>query len=174
MTVLMIVLRILHIFSGIFWVGTNFFMILFLVPSVKSAGPAGGAVMGKLVISRFSATIGAAALVTVLAGLTMYGLDSKGFQLSWILSPSGIVLTIGAVAGILAAGVGLGMQKPISDRMAAIQKEIAAGNGTPSPEQMQELQSLQVRLGRATRIAVFLMVIAVLGMTTAREFGTLD
>jgi uncharacterized membrane protein len=174
MTGLMIVLRIIHIFSGIFWVGTNFFMILFFVPSVRSAGPAGGAVMGKLVASKFSTTIGIAALLTVLAGLTMYGLDSKGFQIEWIAGPSGIVLTIGAVAGILAAGVGLGMQKPISDRMAAVQKEIAAGGGSPTPEQIKELQSLQVRLARASKIAVFLMIIAVLGMVMAREFGTLD
>ncbi len=93
MDVLMIILRILHIFSGIFWVGTNFFMVLFLVPSLRLAGPAGGTVMGKLTTSRFSLTIGLAAIITVLAGLTMYWLDSKGFQLSWITGPSGIVLT---------------------------------------------------------------------------------
>jgi uncharacterized membrane protein len=34
----MIILRLIHILSGIFWVGTAFFFVLFFEPTIKAAG----------------------------------------------------------------------------------------------------------------------------------------
>ena len=41
MAILIIVLRIIHIFSGVFWVGFAFFNIGFLQPTVKATGAEG-------------------------------------------------------------------------------------------------------------------------------------
>ena len=39
------VLRIAHIVTGAFWVGTVIFLAAFLLPSLRAAGPAAGPVM---------------------------------------------------------------------------------------------------------------------------------
>jgi uncharacterized membrane protein len=85
MNTLMIVLRVIHIFSGIFWVGTSLFFVFFFEPTLKSSGPAGGTVMGKLSSGKFPVVIAISSLLTVVVGFVMYVIDSKGFQASWIL-----------------------------------------------------------------------------------------
>ena len=171
---LMIILRVIHILSGIFWVGTNLFNIFFLEPAVKGAGPAGGAVMGKLASGKFPLVIAIASILTVIVGFIMYIIDSKGFQASWILSPGPLTLTVGAVAGIAAAAVGLFVQRPTLLLMAALQKQIQQTGGQPTPEQAAELKKLQARFTNASRWALALMVIAVIGMESAREVGSIE
>ena len=174
MSGLMIVLRVIHIFSGIFWVGTALFFVFFFEPTLKVAGPAGGTVMGKLSSGKFPLVAALASTLTVLAGFTMYVIDSKGFQSSWILRPSGLTLTVGATSGILAAVIGIFIQRPTLARISALQKQILQAGGQPTPEQSVELQKLQARFSMASRWAVVFMVIAVIGMESARELGSLD
>lgn len=174
MDALMIVLRLIHIGFGIFWVGTSLFLVFFLTPAMKRSGPAGGLVMGKLATGKFASWIAAAALLVVVAGLVMYTLDSHGFQSSWILSPGPLTLTFGAFFGLLAAGVGFFVQRPILLRLAAIQKEIAQSGGQPNEQQTAEILRLQVRLDKASRLAVIFMVLAVIGMESAREVGSIE
>ncbi len=171
MTGLMIALRIIHIFSAIFWVGTSLFFLFFFEPALRLSGAAGGAVMGRLALTPYPAAMASAAGLTILAGLTMYGIDSKGFLGSWIIQPQGIVLSIGALAGFGAFFVGLFGLNPLAARLAALSKEIQAAGGPPTPQQQELLRSLQERLTRITRWEVALMVVAVLGMASAREFG---
>ncbi len=173
MDISMIILRLIHVFSGIFWVGTAFFFVLFLEPTIKAAGPAGGTVMGRLTLTRFPMVMALASILTVAAGFLMYLFDSGGFQISWISSPSGITLTIGSLAGILAFLLGLFVQMPASARFAALQKEIQTAGGPPTPSQMEEMQVLLDRISNASRWGAVLMVISVLGMTSARELGKL-
>jgi uncharacterized membrane protein len=143
MDILMIILRLIHILSGIFWAGTAFFFVLFLEPTLKAAGPAGGTVMGRLTLTRFPLVMALSSILTVVIGFMMYLIDSGGFQINWIFTPSGVTMTIGSVAGILAFLEGLTVQNPASMRMAALQKEIQAAGGQPALSQMEEMQVLQ-------------------------------
>ncbi len=173
MDIYMIILRLVHILSGTFWVGTSFFFVLFLEPTINAAGPAGGTVLGRLTLTRFPIVMAFSSILTVVAGFLMYLADSKGFQVSWFSTPQGLTMTIGAAAGILAFLLGGIVQMPASARMAAIQKEIQAAGNPPAPSQLEELQALQHRISMASRWGAVLMIIAVLGMTTARELGTI-
>jgi uncharacterized membrane protein len=173
MNIYMIILRSIHILSGIFWVGTAFFFVLFFEPTLKAAGPAGGTVMGRLTLTRFPMVMAVSSILTVAIGFLMYLIDSGGFQINWIYTPSGVTMTIGSVAGILAFLLGLIVQMPASARMAALQKEIQAAGGPPTPSQIEEMHVLQDRISNATRWEAVLMVIAVLGMAMARELGKL-
>ncbi len=173
MDIPMIILRTIHILSGTFWVGTTFFLVLFFEPTIKAAGPAGGTVMGRLALTRFPIMMTFSAILTVAAGFVIYWIDSAGFQVNWISTPPGVVLTIGSVAGILAFILGGTVQMPASARMAALQKEIQAAGAPPTPSQLEELRTLQERISKASRWGAVLMLIAVLGMTMARELGTL-
>jgi uncharacterized membrane protein len=173
MDISMLILRSIHILFGIFWVGTALFFVLFFDPTIKAAGPAGGMVMGRLILTRFPLMMALSSILTVGIGFLMYFFDSHGFQFNWISTPPGIALTIGSVAGILAFLLGLTVEMPTTNRMAAIQKEIQTVGQPTSPAQMEELHALQERMTIASRWAAVLMVIAVLGMTMARELGTL-
>jgi hypothetical protein len=44
----LIVLRLIHIVVGAFWVGSLVFIAAFLIPAVRATGPAGGPVMRHL------------------------------------------------------------------------------------------------------------------------------
>ena len=173
MNILMIFLRSFHIVAGIFWVGTAFFFVLFLEPTLKAAGPAGGTVMGRLTLTKFPLLMAVSSILTVGIGLVMYLIDSQGLQIGWIASPPGITMTIGSLAGIAAFIEGLIVQVPASNRLAALQKEILAAGGQPTPAQMGEMQMVQEKITKASRLGAVLMVIAVLGMATARELGNL-
>jgi hypothetical protein len=173
MDMYMLILRLIHILSGIFWVGTAFFFVLFFEPVIKASGPAGGTIMGRLTLTRFPMVMALASILTVVAGFLMFLVDSRGFQIDWISTLPGIALTTGSLAGILAFFVGLSVQMPASARMAAIQKEIQAAGKPPSPSQLEELNVLQDRIATASRWGAVLMVIAVIGMTSARELGKL-
>lgn len=173
MDIYMIILRTIHILAGIFWVGTTFFFVLFFEPTLKAAGPAGGTVMGRLTLTRFPMMMAVSSILTVVIGFLMYWIDSGGFQINWISTPSGITMTIGSLAGILAFLLGLTVQMPASARIAALQKEIQAAGGPPTSSQMTEMHILQDRISNASRWGAILMVIAVLGMAIARELGKL-
>lgn len=124
--------------------------------------------MGQLTLTRFPMVMALSSILTVAAGFAMYLIDSNGFQINWISTTSGISITIGSIAGILACLVGLSVQMPASARMAAIQIEIQASGKPPMPSQMEELQVLQDRISNASRWGAVLMVIAVLGMAMTR------
>jgi hypothetical protein len=167
MDVYVTVLRLVHIFSGIFWVGTTFFFVLFFEPTIKVVGAEGGKVMGRLALTRFPMAMTIASLLTVLAGILLYLDASGGLQASWVFSLSGLALTIGGGAGILAFLLGLMIQGPSAVRMSALQKGIQAAGGVPTSDQVQELHHLQERIASASRWGAVLMLIAVLGMVMA-------
>ena len=157
------VLRFIHIFSAIFWVGTTLFMLFFLEPVVKRVGQAGSQVMQALITTtRFPQVIALSGVVTVLAGLTLYG-RMYGFDVATLFG-SKLPLTLGALAGFLAVVTGFTFQGPAAEALGALGAEIAAQNGPPTPEQMARIQAHQARIALGTRIAAVLMVLAVIGM----------
>jgi len=102
MNVLMIVLRVIHIFSGVFWVGVSFFNLGFLQPTVQATGNEGQKVMQHLTShTRFTVTAYTAATLTLLSGWIMYW-NLFGFRLSVLSLGYGLFLTIGGIAGTIA------------------------------------------------------------------------
>ncbi len=167
MDVLMLLLRLIHMFAGVLWVGTAFFFILFLEPTIEAAGADGGKFMQRLMQTRLAVTLSIASTLVVVSGLIMYWVASGGLQAAWIGSRAGIGLTIGGVAGVLAFVIGLLVQGPASARIAAVQKEIQAAGGPPSPAQMAAIGAQQKRISDGSRWGAVLMVIALIGMAIA-------
>ncbi len=66
------VLKVLHIFAAVFWVGGGITMVFFVAPSVSATAPAGGAVMAHLSAKlKFPMMLAYAALLTNLLGMPM-------------------------------------------------------------------------------------------------------
>jgi len=168
MNILMIILRTIHIFGSVLWAGTAFFFVGFLEPTITATGAEGVKVVQHLTQrTRFSTTLSLAALLTTISGIWMYFRIFPGIGVAFSSGP-GVGLTLGGLAGLLAAVHGIAVNGRASARMAAIGKEIQAVGGPPNPAQLAELQTLQERLSRGARVTAVLLAIALLGMATAR------
>ena len=79
----LIVLRLIHVLGGIFWVGSALFTAIYLVPSLAQAGPAAGQVMGALQRRRLFIVLPTVAVLTVLSGIRLMQLTSDGFSAAY-------------------------------------------------------------------------------------------
>jgi hypothetical protein len=165
----MVVLRIVHILAGVFWVGAALTVILFIQPTAREVGPAAGPFMAHLAgRKRLIDFVLSAAGLTVLAGLLMYWRVSGGLDLDWVGSAPGISLTIGALCAIAALAVGGSVVRPGIMATLAIGREVAASGGAPTPEQAAQMQAIQRRSIAAGKAIVPLLIVAVIGMAAAR------
>ncbi len=165
----MVVLRIVHILAGVFWVGAAFTVILFIQSTAREVGPAAGPFMAHLAgKKRLVDFVLSAAALTILAGLLMYWRVSGGLDGDWIGSAPGLSLTVGAIAAIAAFTLGLTVVRPTIMATLAIGREVAASGGPPTPEQGAQLQAYAHRSKVVGQIIVPLLTIAVIGMAIAR------
>jgi uncharacterized membrane protein len=165
----MVVLRVVHILAGVFWVGAALMTFLFLQPTAREVGPAAAPFMAHLAGKRRLVDwVLRAAGLTVLAGLLMYWRVSGGLDPDWIGSAEGIAITVGALCGIAAFSLGLTIVKPSLMATLAIGHDVAVGGGTPTPEQAAKLQALQKRGKDVGQIIVPLLIVAVVAMAAAR------
>jgi uncharacterized membrane protein len=162
-------LRVVHVLIGVLWVGTVVFMAAFLMPSIRAAGPAGGAVMQQLVQSRrLPRWLMSAAILTIASGIGLYWVDSAGFQSAWLGSGPGRVFGLGGTFAILAFILGMVVNFPTARRLTALAARVQGSGRPPAPEEAAEMQRLQARLGRASVAAAGLLVLATLAMAVAR------
>ncbi len=166
-----LVLRLIHIFAGVFWVGTSFFLTGFLGPSIQATAPEGGKVMQHLLArTRFLSAIILGSTLSLLSGLWMFIRDSGGFQLAWITTPTGLTLTAGALFGTIAFFHGfLAVGRP-NLRIAGIVRSVMASGGPPSQEQGAELMNLQAKVATNGPILVGLQILALIGMSINEAF----
>lgn len=160
--------RILHIATGVAWAGSVFLFVVLVQPSAAAVGPAGGPFMMELLGRRkLVAWLVSLGGVTVLAGAFLYWRDwhDYGGLGSFLSSGFGRSLTVGAAAAIAALAFGIFGTRPSVARAL----ELMAADGL-SPEQQQELGRIQARLKLFARTSFGLIVVAVLGMATARAW----
>src|SRR5688572_115483 len=98
----LLVLRLVHIVGGIFWVGSGLFTSLFLLPALARSGPAAGAVMAGLQRRRLFTALPAVAVLTMLSGLRLMWIVSAGFSASWLASATGGTYAASGAAAIVA------------------------------------------------------------------------
>lgn len=168
MNILIIVLRLVHIVSGVFWVGSAMMSAFFIAPAVAATGAAGQQMMGHMITKgRMSVRITIAAVVTVLAGASLYWIDSRGLTSPWTSSGPGWGFGIGALLALV--GLGLGMQVGVNAKK--LGTVAAAAQGKPSPDQLAEMQAAQKRMSFYSNISTAALILALVCMATARYWG---
>jgi len=157
---LMLILRLLHVTFGAFWVGAILFVVLFLEPSVRAAGPDGAAVMRGIMQRRYLDIMPVVALITLL---------SAGFEATWFSSPFGMTLSIGMTTAVLAFIIGVFVMRAAALRMgpktAALQQ---LSEGTERTAAAADLEGLRSRVRVAGRWVAALLLISVITMAVAR------
>ena len=69
----MVILRVVHIVTGVIWVGSLFVVVVFVQPSAAALGPAGAPFMSELRRRRFVDVVFIDALLTIGAGRSSTG-----------------------------------------------------------------------------------------------------
>jgi uncharacterized membrane protein len=162
-----IILRIIHIVAGAFWVGGAATTAFFLLPTVKATGPVGGQFAGALIQrTHLPEWLTAAGVLAVLSGLLLYwdfyaGLAWDGFQ------PQ-VVIGIGGLLAILSLVLGVFVSRPTAARMGAVGKAIQTQGTPPTPTQVAERDMLLARLTNFAMINAGLVVITAVCMAIGR------
>jgi hypothetical protein len=147
----MVLLRLVHIVTGIFWVGSDLLMVFFVEPTVIALGPNGGAFMQRLTKhTRYAQAMPISALLTVVTGVLLF------------------VLGLGSLAGILAFLDGMIFIGPTVNRIEQLGTEMTEQQGPPSGDQLAEKQQLQGRMNRAYQYMIILTMLSIVGMSSAR------
>jgi len=166
---MMTVLNLIHIVAGAFWAGSALLLTFFIMPAVSAAGQPGAAVIQKLTQeTRFPLFMALGGALTVLSGLTMYWLVSDHLSSAWVTSGHGIAITVGAVAGILAAIAGGAMAGRASKRLGALMQECQAAGKPPTAEQQAEIERMKATMRKGSLAGSLFILIALMGMALAR------
>lgn len=168
MNYLMIVLRLLHIFSGVFWVGAALMLTFFISPTVTATKDAGQGFMRYFMgNTKFNLAMWTAAITTVVAGFILYWIDSDGFTSAWTHSGPGI--GYGAAAGFALLGLITGIfQNRNSNAMAHLGGQIQSQGKPPSPDQAAQIQKLRKSLAIGGTLNAIFLILATFGMAIAR------
>ena len=165
----LVVLRLIHILGGIFWVGSAYTMFLFLQPTAQATAPEGQRFMLHLLRNRrFTEVVLASALLTVAAGAILFWRDSNGLQLTWISRPPGLGFTVGAVAALAALLLFVFFGYPTGRRLIAIGSRLEAERRPPSEDEQRTLAASQRTVRRVGVAVLVLLAIAAASMSTAR------
>ena len=167
----MLVFRTLHILGAIAWGGSVFLLVLFIQPSANAVGPAGAPFMRELLTTRRLVDwIIRLAGLTIVAGGFLYWHDVQLYgNLGDLLGTAfGVWLTIGAVAALIAIGVGIFATKPAVTKGSEVGAKIAQAGDHPPPELLQELAALQARGRMLAKVNLAFITIAAFSMSTAR------
>ena len=165
MDVLAIALRIIHIVSGVFWVGGAALFFFYLEPTMNKLGPDAEKFVDEM-INRRKAPIYFVTFSTlnVLTGVILYWRDFGGIA----TSPYGLALGLGGLAALVAwFGGNLLIPRTIG-QLNAVVGEVSAAGGPPSDALAARKHATQQRLRLIGLIDIALLLFAVAAMAAAR------
>jgi uncharacterized membrane protein len=163
-----LLLRLVHILAGIFWVGAIFLIAGFLMPAVRATGREGGRFMQHLMQQRrLPVHLAGAMLLTVLSGFTLYGRLVSATSGAWAGTAPGIAYGLGGLSSIIGALVGLLVNGSAARRMAAIGRRAAPAGG-PSADEQAEIERLQLRMVLGSRVVAVFLGLAAAAMAVGR------
>ncbi len=168
MNTLMVILRLLHILSGVFWVGAALMLTFFISPTVGATKEAGQSFMRHFMgNTKFNLAMWTSAITAVIAGAILYWINSDGFTSAWTHSGPGLGFAI--AAGFAYAGLIVGIfQNKNSNALAKLGGQVQSQGTPPSPEQAARLQSLNKALATGGMLNVTFLILATVGMAIAR------
>ena len=168
--ILITILRLLHIVAGLIWVGAGITLSMYIFPALGRSGVDSSKVMRALYTkTSFDKLMPIVSITTTVAGLILYYMVTNGFSdANFMQSGQGIVLSIGALAGLAAFGHGAGTLGKFSNQYVTLIKE--AGDN-PSDAQEKSLHEIEAKLDRHGKMSMWMSVVAVVFMAGARYIG---
>ena len=165
----LLTLRLIHIFGGIFWVGSLMFTSFFLMPVIGASPAVAGEILAGLQRRRLFTLLPIAALITIGSGLRLLSIASAGFSSSYFSTPTGRAFAAAAAAATLAFLVSILISRPGFLRIGRLGASLGATTDEAARREIAgEMQTLRHRVSVANGIVVALLLFAAAGMATAR------
>lgn len=168
MDLLFLVARVLHVLLGAFWAGALIFNAIFLLPSMRDAGADAAKVAAGLTRRRFIDIMPVVALVTIVTGLYLYWHNSSGFSPAYMHSSIGMTYAFGAVASIVALGLGAGILRPSMKRAGSLTQAMSTMSPEDAARTGAEVQALRAKVGKIGVIVAWLLAFTVITMALGR------
>ena len=167
-----LVLRLIHVGAGAFWVGAVFTFFLFVQPAAVAVGPEATKFTYQLLHHRrLGDVILASAATTVLAGIWLLVITSNGLDPDLLFDASRLGYTVGGVAAILTMGIGGLYVFPRTRVVERTLGRLLSEARPPTPDEQQTLARTARESRRAGWIVLIGLAIAVIAMATARYWG---
>jgi hypothetical protein len=166
----LLLLRVVHILCGMFWVGHSLFTVLFLTPVLMRAGQSTAAtVMAGLKARQLYTVLPTIGVLTIASGARLMWITSGGFSRTYFTLPMGRMLAWGALFGIAAFCVSLLVVRPASSRALRLAAMLDAPGLANDHETISaRLARARVLTVRASATAMVLVVLSAMGMAAAR------
>ena len=165
----LLVLRFVHIISGIVWVGSGVFTAFFLVPALAANRPLMPQVMEALQRRRVFVIIPTVGLLTILSGVWLLWIDSAGFADSYMQTGMGRTFSLGGTAAIIALLLQFFVSRPAGLKLGAIAGQLATSPPDAERERLSaEAERLRRRNAMGTLGAVIFGLLAASAMAIAR------
>jgi hypothetical protein len=165
----LLTLRLIHILSGIFWVGSLMFTSFFLVPVIRSSPAVAGQVMAGLQKRRLFILLPVMALFTIASGLRLLAIASIGFSSAYFSTPTGRTFATSAVAATIAFLLSVFVSRPGFVRIGRLGASLAAAPDDTARQLIAaEMERLTRRVAISNAFVVVLLLAASAGMAIAR------
>src|SRR3954469_13338179 len=172
MTAEVIALRLIHILTGVVWVGGMTLMGLFIMPVLAGAGPAAGPIMSGLNQKKFPIIMPVIALLTILSGLRLMMIDSANFAGGYFESAVGRTFSTAGGLAILAFLFGVVLVRPAMMKAVVLSQQLAgAPDDATRSRIMSEMGAARSRGAIGNVIVLVLLLLAAAGMAVARYMG---
>lgn len=171
MTTELLILRLVHVLGGTFWVGSTLLTTFFLIPAIGTLGPTGGQVFAAVQRRRLPAFMLGAGLLTVGSGLRLMWITSGGFSHAYYATAAGRGFAAAGTSAILAFLVGALVSRPAAMRAAKLGATMASATAERRAQLAAEVAVLRRRSAVAGTVAAGLLVLAAAGMSVARYLG---
>jgi uncharacterized membrane protein len=164
----LLILRILHIGAGVYWVGSTLLLAFVITPALKETGESGQKFVDYLIKNkRFGTESAGAGGMAGIAGILLYWHDSQGFTSAWTHSSAGIGFGIGAGLALIAFILGVLTDRKLK-AMLQLREQI---QDTPSDKRMSQLLILGKQQRTYLYICAAALSLALWVMATARYFA---
>ncbi len=164
----LLVLRLVHILCGTFWVGSGVFTAFFLTPALAAPGVDAMKVFASLANRRLFVVLPVSALLTIGSGARLMSIASAAAGGSYFASASGKTFAASGACAVLAFVLSLLLGRPLFARAAQLVTSAAGKPEGERAEVMRRAAQLRQRGAIASTIAVTLLVLAAAGMSVAR------
>lgn len=165
----LLILRLVHILGGIFWVGGMMYSTFFLVPALGASPSVAGQVMAGLQKRRLFTVLPIVALLTIASGIRLMWIVSVGFSDAYLSTPTGRTFSAGALAAIVAFLLSILVSRPGFLRVGRLGASLANTTDEGARQRItSEMQRISRRAAVANGFVVALLLLAAAAMATAR------
>lgn len=166
----LVLLRLIHIFTGAFWAGATIYVAMFVLPAVNALGPDGGKFMAQLMkTKKLPVFMNVMSFLNILTGFRLLMIMTSNFKnTEWFSTHYGMCISIGMVAALGAFTIGLMVSRPTANKINALGAAIGAAGGPPSQEQAAQMGALRAKMGRSLVIMAWHLAAALIFMSLAK------